>query len=511
MGNSKQARFSRIGGTPHNSNHALHLHMTSAPASTTGRVFRTPFLFHKGMVPSNQNDLRYRIRTLTPEIRRQLYEGGGRSYESMKPPPPEFEKWVKFYRDSAPAFASDLSLADPFAVQLWDASKGSFVTWNSTASDLSSRVFTLVRGTPYESHERVNLNRATDFCGNAVDASFLVSDQPFAVRLQFDPSTFTSDTQKFHFEETITDHGPLHPARDPKNYDVSASLVFKSGFDAPMTRDLSAQLGEKTNQGVDLSFSTEIFLNNDLSKVYINALREGDFYINPQITQRSKGSGMYVKDPLTARNATNHIDVSNSLASGIFVYTPPYLFVDASMVHGDVHQSGLANQSTRDANTLPATHRYPFLNHPQSSASVSDMSALVLLDTTVAKCGIHVTTNHPFPSKVRKDWIHDIKYSFIKAPNWATAKSVNDISIVENPQTQKYDGIKFNILTSGAPSNPHFWIRTDLVIPNTCKQITGKSETSVHFIMDLSANIFVQNVFTITSVSVKRNGNWKSI
>ena len=68
-----------------------------------------------------------------------------------------------------------------------------FYNWSTV--DASSRVFT-VRGTPYESHQRVHANQATDFCGNAVDSSFLVPDQPFAVRLRFDPTSFKSDTEK---------------------------------------------------------------------------------------------------------------------------------------------------------------------------------------------------------------------------------------------------------------------------------------------------------------------------
>ena len=60
-----------------------------------------------------------------------------------------------------------------------------------------SRVFTVVRGTPYESHQRVHANQATDFCGNAVDSSFLVPDQPFAVRLRFDPTSFKATQKSF--------------------------------------------------------------------------------------------------------------------------------------------------------------------------------------------------------------------------------------------------------------------------------------------------------------------------
>ena len=527
MGNSKQARYNRIGATPHHANNSLHLNMTSAPSSTAGRTFRTPFIFNKGLMPSSQNDLRFKYRTLTPDIRRRLWGGGGRSYESMKPLPPEFEDWVRFKRNNLlnPLFSNDLSLADPF-VHLWDASKGQFVSWDSTASDLSSRVFTVTYGTPYEyfDHNHANLQFknqqkkiTTDFCGNALDSSYLVPDQAFAVRLRFDSATFVSDLNDFHFIETVNKYGGVHAARDPKNYDVSSHMILKNGSRIPMSVDLSATLGQRSGQGVDVSFGpTEWnYFTSTSPSLLLRELQEGDFIINPRVTQRSKRTGAYIPDP-TAQPSVTRIDVSNSLEGGIFVYTPPYMVVDASMMNGSVHVGGKPNLSKPPgAGSRNATHRYPMLNYPASASTLSDMSALIILDTSYSTCGINMTLNHAFPSNVRKDWIESVKYSFKEAPDWDSvvdAKSVRDLSIGQNPATLGYDRLMFNIRNTDlvpmtSQSYSYFWLRTELIIPKTCKQIAGSNRKTIYFTMDFSANLVHNSDLEITGVYFKRDHN----
>lgn len=500
MGNSKQARFSRIGATPHHANNAFHLHMTSAPASTTGRTFRTPFLStSRGMFPSNQNNLRFSYQTVTPEIRRRLWEGGGKSSESMKPPLPEFEPWVKFSRTPISHFLNDLSLNDN-KVKLWDMSKGTFEPWSQRVE--THRVFVVTKGTPYDSSADI-YDAAVDFCGNATDASFLLANQPFAVRLEFDPATFISDPEDFHFQGAVNKTYGIHYPRDPPVFDVSCSVLLGGGSRtfSGFSRDLSVNRPETSGQAVDISFQLD-----ELTDAQVDLFRAGGFVLDPQITQRSKRSGTYEFNRASA--STNFIEISNNLENGIFVYTPPYLIVDASLVHGDVHIRGQANQSKQPVQKSRRS-RYPGLNYGVGS----DISALIIADfNAVGQSGIHLTLNHPFPSDVSSDWIKSVQYSFDS--DQSTFYHVKDISIGTSPNG-RHDRLLFNINNSPAPifSRKHFWLRTELTIPKTCKQRPGKNEPSIHFTMDLSSNMIYnedQNI-TVSKIQLKRKGIYKLI
>ena len=131
----------------------------------------------------------------------------------------------------------------------------------------------------------------------------------------------------------------------------------------------------------------------------------------------------------------NNIDVSNDIGGGIFVYTPPYMIVDASMTDGSVLASGL-QASPLDKNSRKATTRYPQLNFPDGRA-IADMSSLIIFDTSYDTCGIHLTLN-AFPSDVSSDWIHDVRYSHISVPTWDpyTSKSVKNIRIGKDSQSK---------------------------------------------------------------------------
>ena len=130
-------------------------------------------------------------------------------------------------------------------------------------------------------------------------------------------------------------------------------------------------------------------LHPELSNVY-GKHPKGNFVIRPQVTQRSKRSGTYVADPETRIGTMNNIDVSNDIGGGIFVYTPPYMIVDASMTDGSVLASGLPNKSTLDKNSRKATTRYPQLNFPKDGRAIADMSSLIIFDTSYDTCEIHL-------------------------------------------------------------------------------------------------------------------------
>ena len=405
MGNSKQARYNRIGSSGHNPNNYIHLDMMNAPASTIARTFRSGFSFNSGRFASMQNGHRFMFKTLTPEIRRQLYETGGKTRKSMEPPPPALESYIKFLYAYDPSNAlttfNDLSINDLY---FWDASAAAFdFSYSDTTS--VTRVLTIVEGTPYHANASSESDLIRDFCGNALDSSFIAPDQPLAFRLKFDPTTF-QNPNKFHFVPVPPEPDNPNQALVPETYDISAVVHFADNTSFDLSYELlNVKRGETQNQLVDISLGST-FLN---SEPLLTKLRNGNFKIETHVSQRNKYTGKFEIDKDT--KAKNIVDFPNNVTNGIFVYTPPFLITDFSLVDlsndrneriniaDDFSKTGIPRNITLAGSKYLANHRYP------------DLSGLLFVDNSYSVNRITVTYNRGFPSNVLNDWIHKIEYN----------------------------------------------------------------------------------------------------
>lgn len=491
MGNSKQARFNRIGSSGHNPNNYIHIHMMNAPATTISRTFRSGFSFSSGRYPSIQNNHRFMFRTITPDIRRQLYETGGKTRKSMEPPPPAFEdEWVKFFYAYDPAnnltTANDLSINDLYFL---DMSVNAFdFSWNN--ADETKRVFTIVEGTPYHENASSESNKAIDFCGNTLDSSFIVPDQPLAFRLKFNPTSFKNPNEH-HF---------VPSASAPATYGIKTSVRFSDNTISDLSYHITASLGATQNQFVDISLGATI-LNN---KTLLPKLQKGNFKIETHVTQRNKYSNAYEIDKDT--DGKNIVEFSNDVSKGMFVYTPPYLITDFSLI--DLSNNATNNVAddfkgqTLTTKTLATKNNLENFRYP-------DLSGLLFVDSSYAVNRLTVTYNHSFPSNMHEDWIHKIQYNQTQDDiNW---KDVSNIQILNDGQfnkvrfdifgntNPKYETDPAKILNSGL-NYKHMFLKTSLKIPPTCKAVNNGIGL-VSFTMDMSANsivAFKDGVKTVT-------------
>lgn len=452
--------------------------MTSAPASTSGRTFRSMFAFNQGVVASTQNNVRLNIKTLTPELRRRLYETGGKSKEAMKDPPPEFESWIKYI--------GDVSLNNA-NILFYDSSSSAFnFSYGSTSSKVEKRVITLVEGTPYDANPSLSAadlatRVRTDFCGNSLDSSFAVADQPLAFRLMFNPMSFKSDPKDFHFA------GPI------PNYDVRTKVQIDGGAAFDISSNVNVELGEITNQTVDVSLGRHVF---DNSGHLADLRRSSKISFIPYITQRSKRTGVYNPDPALSDPEfldKNRLDISNSLQTGFYMYTPPYLVTDVSLIDGSVlDRSGKPNMVGVENNGVE-NNKYPTLKNK------------VIFNAKYKTNGIHMTLNYPFPSDVSSDWIESVQVNF-KQPNpsatidWIDVRNL-DIHGANNDQ------IMFDLCDNVYVTGRNFWLRTTLKVPETCGLIENKK--SIFFVMDLSTNAV--STFNIDRVDYKSRNAWVSL
>ena len=494
MGNSKQARYSRIGATPHHANNYIHIDMMSTPASTSGRTFKSGYKFNMGVSPANQNSLRYNIKTLTPEIREQFWRTGARTRESMKPPPDPFVDWVKFVRPRM----TDLSLSDSNVhMSLYDSSAGTFYTHYSATStnDFSRNVFMVVEGTPYESDVltkgRSALELKTDFCNNRMDSSFIVPDQPFALRFQFNPTTFV-DPSKYHFEGVLHERHPLLPRVDPE-FKVLPLIKFDDGSIVEMSANYNVRLGERNLQTVDISFGKAQYENG----VALSGFKKGNFTINPQIMQMNKRHGGYHMNPDTI--GKNNIDICNNMTSGVVIYNPPYMITDLSLVDASVLQRVGKPNVSHDVDV--SNFKYPHLMYKK------------VVDSSYNTSGIHLTLNSSFPTNVVSDWVERVQFSFKEdrdtPSNWKDASNLLIEGVPGNYNQLLFDICKNDV--SLVVRDSYFWLRTRLKIPKTCKQIAGSNESSIHFTMDLSANMKRSYKYEISTIKFMIGGSLKTI
>lgn len=515
MGNSKQARYSRLGGTPHHANNTMHIHMTSAPASTAGRTMRSTFLFRQGVMPSNQNEVRLNVKTLTPEIRQRIYTSGGKTKDSVKPPPPALIKFVKFRRfwvnrpwplEYQMKTQNQLDIED---LLFWDASSSSFDFSYTDLTQKKQRVFTLVKGTPYSSTASegdVDVNPAIDFCNTVLDSSFLLADQPLAFRLGFEAASF-GEPDKKHFKKYYPpDYQIFHPNGLGPYFDVSSTVILNN--QVPMgnaTIDFSATIGEVHRQHVDVSFSFAK-LNGDNTK----ALSQGEISLNLYIRQRNIYTNEFVGDPDVSR--TIHIpNVLTDGSYGLFMYTPPFLIRDVSLVEGSVLSSGLQDKS-RLVGPLDETTGTKFDYY---NAQYPDLSGIKFADSSYNTNGIVLTLNHPFPTSVSNDWIESVQIK-------DGAQRYKDVSNLHIVDVKPYDRVGFDVFGSNAGSSltsggtyaklntlkGPFLFRMKLKIPERCVQADGNSQTSVFFELDLSTNAARRTGFVFDSAKFLKGGIW---
>lgn len=487
MGNSKQARFNRIGSSGHNPNNYIHVDMINAPATTIGRTFRTTYMRSRGVNPSIQNNQRFVFKTVTRELRQQLYETGGKTSEAMKPPvppPQSYEDWVAFKIAYPPmaalTVANDLSIND---LWFWDSSAGTFdFSYEGVKATPNKRVFTIVEGTPYHMQASTESNQSRDFCGNDLDSSFIVADQPLAFKLMFDPASF-SDANKYHFVAST----------EPKNFDISSVLHFSDGTTSNLHFDISSTLGETANQTVDISLGSTI-LNNAAS---LEKLQKGNFKIETQILQYNKNTKTY--DVNAATKNKNVVEFKNNISTGFHVYTPPYLVTDFSLL--DITTSNTVNKAlltnhVGNQSRDPSKPQMPNTRYPH-------LAGKIFLDNAYLRNNITMTLNHGFPSDVSNDWIDAIEYnqSADRSGGWT------DVSNLEIINDNSYNKVRFDIFGSDSSeaskvssNDKYFWLRTSLKIPPTCKA-NPSSKSKISFTMDMSANCILMNNFRVINAS----------
>lgn len=484
MGNTKQARYNRLGATTHNANNTIHISMTSAPASTSGRTFRSMFAFKQGVSAASQSNVRLNIKTITPELRRRLFITGGKSKEAMKDPPPEFERWIKYL--------GDVSLNNA-NILYYDASSNAFnFSYGSTSSSIGKRVITLVEGTPYDANpslspvelaERVR----TDFCGNSLDSSFVVADQPLAFRLTFNPTTFPSDPDDPQNFKTF------HFTGATPNYAVQTKVKIDEGVEFDISSNLNVVSGEIWNQTVDVSLGMHVFNNSDR---LADLRKSKKISFIPFITQRSKYTGIYNPDPDLGEPENlrkNRLDISNSLQTGFYVYTPPYLVTDVSLINGSVLDRNGRPNMAHEENGSVNNNKYPTLKDK------------VIFNAKYKTNGIHMTLNYPFPSDVSSDWIESVKVNF-KQPNPSAASDWIDVKNLHIHGTNN-DQILFDLCDNAYVTGRYFWLKTTLKVPETCALIDNQK--SIFFVMDLSENAV--STFNIDRIDYKSKGNWVNV
>jgi hypothetical protein len=516
MGNSKQARFSRLGGTPHHANNTMHIHMTSAPATTIARTMRSTFMFRQGMVPSNQNEVRLNIKTLTPEIRQRIYTSGGKTKDSVKPPPPALIKFVKFRRfwvnqplESQTKMKNMLDIED---FLFWDASSSSFDFSYTDLRQEKQRIFTIVKGTPYSStaaNGDVSVNPARDFCNTALDSSFLLADQPLAFRLGFEAASFGEPDEKHFVKYYPVDWQIFHPNGLGPYFDVSSTVILNNRvLMSNATVDFSATIKEVNRQHVDISFSFK-----DLNGDNTSALREGDISLNLAITQKNIYTNEFVGDPDVSRT----IHIPNALTDGsygLFMYTPPFLITDLSLVNGSVLSSGLQDKS-RLVGPLDETTGTKLYYY---NAQYPDLSGVKFADSSYNTNGIVLTLNHPFPTSVSNDWIESVKID-----DFGLGQGYKDVSNLHIVDVEPYNRVGFDVFGSKAgaqlvgthaklgTTEGKFMFKMNLKIPERCVQVDGNNKTSVFFELDLSTNVGRRTGFTFESAQFRKGGAWKQL
>ena len=512
MGNSKQARFSRLGGTPHHANNTMHIHMTSAPASTAGRTMRSTFMFRQGVMPSNQNEVRLNVKTLTPEIRQRIYTSGGKTKDSVKPPPPALINFVKFRRfwvnrpaplESQMKTQNELHIED---LLFWDASLSSFDFSYADLTQEKQRVFTIVKGTPYSSTASggdVDVNPAIDFCNTVLDSSFLLADQPLSFRLGFEAASFGEPKEK-HFQKYYpVDYRIFHPNGLGPYFDVSSTVRLNNLEQiSNASFDFSATIGAVHRQHVDVSFSFA-GLNGENTR----ALGRGDISLNLAIRQKNIYTSEFVGDPDVSRT----IHIPNTLTDGsygLFMYTPPFLITDLSLVEGSVLSSGLQDKSRLVGLLDESTsNKLDFYN-----AQYPDLSGVKFADSSYNTNGIVLTLNHPFPTSVSNDWIERVQMN-------DRNQGYQDVSNLHIVDAKPYNRVGFDIFGStggldggtyvrlGTVPGP-FLFRMSLKIPERCVQADGNSRPSVFFELDVSSNAGRRTGFTFDSATFRKGGIW---
>lgn len=464
MGNSKEARFKKISspsGIP-NANSYMHLFMTSAPASTSGRTFRSTFNFSRGMVPSQQNDINLRFKKLTPAIRDAIHRTKGQSQEAVEDLiTPKFKDYAKFLQP--------LNLN---SLQMWDASKNQFE--NMIASRVVPRVYTIVKNTPYDSS---NATPATNF-GDAVDSSFIVTNQPLQFDAPFAPASFTkSDTD--HFVKSADQSKPTFRVVSKLSNHLNPDLSFEMHVDYS-----NCTLGNSTNCRFDVSASPA------------DILRLGDASLVLELGIEQFKDGTYVKTNRTQESEAV-ITISNDATSGLYRYHMPYYVHDISIVNGSILEqvNRDALQSYKDAG-LKVNTKY--------DASANNLNKKVFANSTFPTTGVQLKLNSAFPTDNTSDWIKSIKIS--KEADKSNAVDVSNLSIVSN----KRDHILFDICKQYLPSAPgqNLWLLTQLKIPSTCKS-TKPAHDHVSFHMDFSSNLVRTVDIKVTKVQYMLKGALK--
>lgn len=483
--------------------------MTSSPASTTARNMRSTFMFRQGVAASNQNEVRLNVKTLTPEIRRRIYASGGKTKDSIKPPPPGLINFVKFRRYWVNGPLNQMKTADRLHIEdlwFWDVSSSQF---DFSYADLAQneRIFTIVKGTPYSSTasgDDISVNPARDFCNTVLDSSFLLADQPLAFRMGFQKESFSEPDEKHFVKFYPPDYKIYHPNGLGPYFNVESMIQINNQLVIDSTVDISATIATTDNQCVDVSFSFA-----DLNGDQIDLLRQGDLSLKLEIKQKDIYTNVFRSDP----DVSKIIYIPNTVENeryGMFMYTPPFLIKDLSLVDASV----LSSDPQEDKSRLVGPNDTGNQGLLFENAQYPDLSGVKIADSSYNINGIVLTLNHPFPTSVSRNWIESLQIN-----NGNTGDNYKDVSNLHIVDVKPYNKVAFDLFgttTLGfSIKADNAWVNTNmdifklkmnLKIPKHCARVDENENTSVFFDLDISNNVARRGGFFAASFRI--NNEW---